>query len=139
MRQYCPPWIVRAKDKNTQSLATFGSPPGRCLLEKLVRNDICFSTKGMINPAIPRGAGRRYCAPERFHPTNVRIEAVSRGTQRSTTWAACGTFLWASTLLRSWCTSSRNDRCNRTSGESRGTCLPVWVQNSVSYVKISNG
>ena len=35
----------------------------------------------MNHPAIPRGAGRRYCAPERFYLTNVRIEAVSRGTQ----------------------------------------------------------
>jgi len=72
----------------------------------------------MNHPAIPRGAGRRYCAPERFYLTNVRIEAVSRGTQRPTTWAACGMFLWASTLSRSWRASRRNVRCNEHQGRT---------------------
>ena len=46
----------------------------------------------MDHPAIPWGASRRYCALERSHLANVRIEAVSRGTQRLTTWAVCGMF-----------------------------------------------
>ena len=105
-----------------------------------MRNDIYSSTKGMNHPAIPRGAGRRYCALERSHLANVRIRGSgARSTQRPTTWAAYGMFLWASTLSRSWCASSRNTRCNRTSGENRGPCLPVCGQNSVSYGKISTG
>ena len=66
------------KGRIAQSLAVFRQfYQADTYWKKLVRNDIYSSTKGMRNPAILRGAGRRYCAPERSHLANVRIRGCS--------------------------------------------------------------
>ena len=92
----------------------------------------------MNHPAIPRGAGRRYCAPERFYPTNVRIDAVSRGTQRLTTWAVCGMFCGPPPCRAHGALRVETLSVIEHQGES-GNLFANARTRSVSYVKISNG